>query len=207
MDGDYIENDQGPQQEVQAPRTLRQVCEETEEEWQWMEYCLQERIGFQYARWFWNDIHLDTITIRPGEDIEGAICEPLGAYRWNRLQHPVITVVGPAGCGKTTWAKLYAPRPSLFVSHIDQLRLFKPGFHKSIIFDDMNVSHWPRESQIHLLDFENSRAIHLRHVVATIPAGIFKIFTSNHQNWNLQDAAIRRRMYVLNVRENGLIGQ
>lgn len=71
----------------------------------------------------------------------------------------------------------------------------------------MDIRHWPRTSQIHLLDFDNVRAIHLRHVVATIPANVFKIFTSNEDIVDLSDAAIRRRIYKITVRENGLIGQ
>lgn len=71
----------------------------------------------------------------------------------------------------------------------------------------MDIRHWPRTSQIHLLDFDNPRAIHLRHVVATIPSGIVKIFTSNSDIVDLEDPAIRRRIYKITVRGNGLIGQ
>lgn len=73
---------------------------------------------------------MDTVTLGPNDNIEGEICEPLLTYRWNHHQHPVLSVVGPAGCGKTTWAKASAPKPALFVSHIDQLKLFKPNYHK-----------------------------------------------------------------------------
>lgn len=58
-----------------------------------------------------------------------------------------------------------------------------------------------------MLDFDNPRAIHLRHVVATIPAGTVKIFTSNYDIVDLEDTAIRRRIYKITVRGNGLIGQ
>lgn len=150
---------------------------------------------------------MDTVTLGQDDDIQGQVCEPLETYRWNPQQHPVLSIVGRAGCGKTTWAKQHAPKPALFISHIDQLRLFKPGYHKSIIFDDMDIRHWPRTSQIHLIDFDNPRAIHLRHVVATIPAGTVKIFTSNDDIVDLSDPAIRRRIYKITVRENGLIGQ
>lgn len=111
-----------------------QICQEATEEWFWMEYCLEKHISFQYARWMWDHIHMDIVTIRSNDGIEGQICEPLATYRWNYLQHPVLSVIGKAGCGKTTWAKLSAPKPALFVSHIDQLRLFKPGFHKVIYY-------------------------------------------------------------------------
>ena len=57
-----------------------------------------------------------------------------------------IVVVGPAGCGKTTWAKLVAPKPSLFVRHLDSLTDLKPT-HKSIIFDDLEFGHLPHATQ------------------------------------------------------------
>lgn len=96
------------------------------------------------------------------------------------------------------------PKPALFCSHIDQLKGFRTGFHKSIIFDDVDFNHYPRHSQIHLCDFDNPRAIHCRHAVANIPAGIFKCFTCNELPLNVTDEAIRRRVRVYNVRVDGL---
>lgn len=110
-----------------------------------------------------------------------------------------LVLRGPTGCGKTTWAKRNMPIPILFVSHIDTLKKFRTGFHKSIIFDDIDVKHYPRTGQIHLVDFENPRDIHCRHSTAHIPAGIYKCFTCNE--WPLiEDEAINRRIIKRTVR-------
>lgn len=205
-EGHFIEN-QTEEQTIQPARLVSQICEEIEEETEWMEYCITNRIGFQYCQWMWNRFHNDTSTVSEASNITGTIREPLLSFTWNLLQFPVIGIIGPSGCGKTTWAKYQAPKPALFVSHIDQLKLFRNGFHKSIIFDDIDINHYPRTSQIHLLDFHNARAIHCRHTTASIPAGIPKIFTANFPFCAIDDPAIRRRIRIINVREHGLLAQ
>lgn len=133
-DGNYIENDANQGEDIQAPRALMQVCQETALEEEWYTYCINEKIGFQYANWFWNRFHMDVVTLQQGDDIQGQITEPLASFLWNIQQYPVLGIIGPSGCGKTTWAKTWAPKPCLFVSHIDQLKLFRQGFHKVIYF-------------------------------------------------------------------------
>jgi len=205
-EGDFIEN-QEEELNIQATGDICKVCEETEEETDWIQYCITNSIGFQYCQWLWNRFHNDTVTIHTADNLVGQILEPLFSFRWNIEQFPVIGIIGTSGCGKTTWAKCYAPKPALFVSHIDQLKLFRNGFHKSIIFDDIDINHYPRTSQIHILDFHNARAIHCRHTVANIPAGIPKIFTANFPFCAIEDPAIRRRIRIVNVREHGLVAQ
>jgi len=162
----------------------------------WMEYCAKKRITFQYAVWFWNRSHLDCTITDP--DHQGNVVERLQELSFNPDVHRALIIKGPTGCGKTTWAKRNAPKPCLFVSHIDQLRQFIAGFHLSIIFDDVDFCHYPRVAQIHLVDFDNPRAIHCRHAVANIPAGIYKIFTCNE--WPLgEDPAVQRRVRRINV--------
>lgn len=112
-----------------------------------------------------------------------------------------LVFVGPAGCGKTTAAKLYAPKPALFVTHLDILKQFRPEYHKSIIFDDISFAHLPRETNIFLADRQDARAIHIRYGVATIPAGIFKWFTGNRFPFQTNDSAIERRIEVFNLNE------
>jgi len=112
-------------------------------------------------------------------------------------------VVGPAGCGKTSWAKMIAAKPCLFISHMDGLRKLNKN-HKSIIFDDMDFSHYPLQAQKHLLDCENPREIHIRYRTACIPAGMQKIFTANsfpfyEEREDEHLAAIRRRMNLITL--------
>lgn len=168
---------------------------ETEE--QWMAHCIQEKISFQYAVWLWTRVRNDDCTLNTNE-CDGRLSAPLEELRWTPAMQCLI-LRGDTGCGKTTWAKRNMPVPILFVSHIDTLKKFRVGYHKSIIFDDVDVKHYPRTSQIHLCDFENARDIHCRHVTAHIPAGIFKCFTCNE--WPIsEDPAILRRVQRRTVR-------
>lgn len=107
---------------------------------------------------------------------------------------PVL--VGPSGIGKTAWATRVAPKPCLWVSHLDVLRLFKPSYHKSIVFDDMSFTHMPLQAQIHLLDWDRPRQIHCRYGYASIPAGTIKIFTCNDDPFTVHPAINRRTTYI-----------
>ncbi len=179
------------------------LMESTEEGW--MLWCAINGISCQYAQWFWNRTVMDSSTIQTRlPETEQFICPALRQFAFNNDIHRSFIIKGPSGCGKTTWAKLHMPLPSLFVSHIDQLKTFRPGFHKSIIFDDVDFNHWPRHSQIHLLDYDNPRAIHCRYSTANIPANIPKCFTCNKLPVDLTDEAIRRRVRVYNVRPDGI---
>lgn len=115
---------------------------------------------------------------------------------------------GESGIGKTQWALSLFKKP-LLVSHIDQLS----GFDKSydgIIFDDMNFTgnahgkgEWPIGSQIHLVDQDNNRNIHIRYEIANIPAHTKKVLTTNTKDgWvvALDDAAVRRRVAVTELK-------
>lgn len=89
-----------------------------------------------------------------------------------------LVITGPPGCGKTTWAKEWAPKPALFVRHLDSLARFRPE-HRSIIFDDLDFRHLPPSTQKYLVDYENLAEVHIRYNVARIPAGVPRIITAN----------------------------
>lgn len=119
-------------------------------------------------------------------------------YAWNSeisedvFKKRSLILCGPSGIGKTTWAKLRWPS-HLFVSHMDDLGRYDG--EEAIIFDDMMFSHLPRSSQIHLVDVENTRSIHIRYQVAVIPAFTKKIFLTNLPLiFDLNDSAIKRRV-------------
>jgi len=176
-DGDFLE---GPEEEETVD--IYEKCKQFDNEEDWMAHCASTRVSFQYAVWFWSRVHQDTCTILTNEH-EGVMHQSLIDYPFDAYYHRCLILRGPTGCGKTTWAKRNMPLPILFVSHIDKLGDFRAGYHKSIIFDDVDFNHYPRTSQIHLTDWENPRQIHIRHRVANIPAGVFKCFTCN--NWPL----------------------
>ena len=86
------------------------------------------------------------------------------------------------------------------VTHTDSLKNFRPGYHKSIIFDDVDFNHFPRTGQIKVVDYFYAQDLHCRHRVATIPANIPKVFTCNE--WPLcDDPAVLRRIKKFEVKK------
>lgn len=108
--------------------------------------------------------------------------------------HRALWVLGKSGLGKTQLIKALLPN-SLFVSHMDKLKMFDPAKHQYIVFDDMSFTHFPRTAQIHLLDIENTRDINVKFGMISIPAGVRRIFLSNDWIFNV-DTAIRRRLVI-----------
>jgi len=124
-----------------------------------------------------------------------------GPYKWSYPDNITsICFWGPSGIGKTEFAKFLMPR-ALFVTHMDALSQYDAQEYDGIIFDDMSFKHLPRESQIHLLDYDNDRMIHVRYLTAFIPAGTRKIFTCN--DWAAMfiqnDPAIDRRLTYIRL--------
>lgn len=121
------------------------------------------------------------------------------------LQMPLprasTVVVGPPGCGKTTWAKTYAMKPCLFVRHLDSLGELQ-SHHASIIFDDLDFKHLPVATQKYLVDQTDIAEIHCRYKVAKIPAFMQKIFTCNEYCFideGIHGEAVRRRVTLINI--------
>lgn len=155
--------------------------------------CLAARLSFQWAEHIWRQKATDTDTIR--EAGNGIECMQLQQLQYNGGS---TLLIGPSGCGKSSWAKRVCPKPALWVRHIDILRKFRPGFHQSIIFDDMDFKHLPRSTQIYIADQDDIAQIHCRYGVATIPARTQKIFTANTMPFE-EDEAIRRRLQIINI--------
>jgi len=198
-DGDFVETEKGLDARGDyLGLDLSLQCAGFNSEEEWYDFCIREKIGFNYARWFWQRMHADDCSI-VADVHEGVVCNALKEFRYDWSK--TLVLKGPSGCGKTTWAKTNIPKPALFVSHVDELKSFRPGYHVSIIFDDVDFSHWPRTSQISVVDRENPRSVHCRHSVARIPAGINKVFTCNEVPLSVQDEAIRRRIRIVNVNE------
>ena len=130
---------------------------------QWIEYCITERIQAWYCTKIWEMCHVpreNTISAPPSE---GIMCPALENFRYQEWNRRSLVLYGESGCGKTTWAKSHIELPALFVSHLDVLKDWDSTFHKSIIFDDVSFLHFPRESQIHIVDQYDPRAIHCRY--------------------------------------------
>lgn len=115
------------------------------------------------------------------------------------LKKKTVIVLGASGTGKTQWVKTWFANP-LFVSHMDDLGNLQEGHHDGIIFDDVSVTHMPRNAQIHLCDNAERRSIHIRYVTAEIPADLPRVFTCNNDPVDLADPAIKRRCHVMRIR-------
>lgn len=125
----------------------------------------------------------------------------LESFDWEPITDWSKSVVlwGDSQIGKTQFALAHFEHP-LMVSHIDKLATFDPRMHDGIVFDDMSFGHTPRSAQIHLVDINNSREIHVRYVYASIPAHTKKIFTTNVEEgaiFNMGDDAITNRLRVV----------
>lgn len=158
-------------------------------EQQFFETCLKTKIPFQYAKHAWDLAR----RMDPPITVE---FEPLGTIdpRLHFIQPSTrksTIIIGPSGIGKTTYAKLKSKKPALFVTHLDDLKFMNAQI-KSIIFDDMTFKHLPVQSQIHLVDMDENRSIHVRYGTVQIPAGTEKWFTCNEEPFNEHDAITRR---------------
>lgn len=110
-----------------------------------------------------------------------------------------VILKGPAGVGKTQYAKSqHHFKNPLFVSHLDGLKRFN-NEHDGIIFDDMDFKHLPRTTQIHLVDWDDERDIHVRYGTVLIPAHTPKIFTCNMDCLDVTDSAIARRVTIITI--------
>jgi len=185
-DGDWVESDDVEENYFEMAKGMNRE--------QWISYCIGNKIAHGYCMMIWHEI-TDANTIREFEAEAEWIRGDLAQYKWDDLyQGKALQIKGASGIGKTTWAKVHAPKPSLMVNHIDALKQFRAGYHKSIIFDDMSFLHMPREAQIMLLDADNPRQIHVRYGIVQIPARVPKVFTSNVKIFEEDDLAIARRL-------------
>lgn len=130
-----------------------------------------------------------------------------GPYRWDVTwpKDKSVIVFGQTGLGKTEYVKYCFPK-ALFATHIDDLMKFRCGKYDSIIFDDCSFTHIPDRAQLHLVDQDNDRSIHIRYGTVSIPAGTPKIFMHNNKRsivnyWDFPE--IRRRVDILELRSNG----
>jgi len=127
-----------------------------------------------------------------------------GPWPWPKLENfTTVTIVGPSNIGKTQFAKTHFDNP-LMVRHIDRLKDFNPQIHDGIIFDDMSFAHTPRETQIHITDWDEDSDIHIRYGTVEIPKHTQKIFTANYNPFQ-EDEAILRRMEYIELRPPGYI--
>lgn len=116
---------------------------------------------------------------------------------WNRKLW-TLWLLGPSGYGKTELA-LSLFKNALLVSHMDQLKDLRPE-HDGIVFDDVSVAHWPRESVIHITDLAKKRGINVKHGCVVIPKHLPRVFCSNVWIWPEDEpGSIERRVHCVRV--------
>lgn len=183
---------------------------------EWTNYCQQHGIGFQREQFVWQQLHnprRDAITVYDDDELDPAN-QPTGeAAEWLRgIELPAdvlapakksFVLLGPTGIGKSIRLRQLAPKPALFIRHIDSLRYFDPAVHKSIIFDELRFNinqnggrHWPIASQNVLVDTEIVQEVHCRYNPAIIPAGTTKLFSFTDTVGLTRVDEIERRVWV-----------
>lgn len=162
------------------------------------QYALDQKIPFGYADMAYKHVNSESDLITFTEDPNADLNLPFGRElsEYNLSTNLTNVIVGPSGCGKTTYALRMATKPTLFLTHLDQLKHLTSGI-RSIIMDDMNFSHLPVTSQIHLVDRVLPRAIHRRYGTTLIPAGTQVIMTCNERPVLWTPAIARRLNYLL----------
>lgn len=158
------------------------------------EYCIAKRIGYgYYCEEKRRRVHVDpTIDVNTsyGEIVEWLDKETLPTDLYSTV------IVGQTGIGKTSWAVKYAPKPAIIVSHIEDLKAYQPNIHKSIIFDDISFRERHLQAQIHLVDSDLPRSIHVRWGTVQLPPKVIKIFTCNEFPFEQHPAILRRIKFI-----------
>lgn len=165
-------------------------------EGEFFEKCLREKVPFQYADHAWKLSKKPKLTLNEEEVVLTNMIATLRDFEWDWSQKLSLVVSGPSGIGKTTWVKWRAPKPALWVTHMDNLHEFREGYHKCIVFDDMSFDNWKVEHQIHLVDIFDTRSLHTRYRAITIPAGVPRVFTTNVQHLFHPEQQVQRRIKV-----------
>lgn len=198
-DGNFLEvGENRTGEQVTSPS---QVCLSYDSYVEWLDYCIAKKISHAMAKELWDLTHFDDLhTI--GADVDVPAERITFEFEWDWKDGRSLILEGDTGCGKTSWAKKNAPKPALFVRHVDTLGDFRPGVHASIIFDDLSFVHQPRSQQLFFVDTTDVATLHIRYKRAVIPAGIPRVFTCNpgYLPVAVDDPAIRRRVKVVRIR-------
>lgn len=186
-----------------ATPTLREGLDASNTLFEFLEWGLKHGIPHGYVQAAWRCVGNGVEVV---DDNDGEIVSPvLRAMAFDMGTTRSLCIVGASGTGKTTWARRNVPKPAIRVTHIDDLKAFRPNFHRGIIFDDMHFAGdengkgaWPRTSQIHLVDFFSGGSINVKHSVVHLPPKVYKIFLANVYPF-VHDPAIERRVCLRNI--------
>lgn len=162
---------------------------------EWLQICISNKIGYGFCDSSWKYFKKNSKYTVYNNNYEGGMCNELILREFDPRIY-CTALVGDPGTGKTNWCKKHAPLPYLWIRHADHLKDFDPETHKSIIFDEMKFTHQPLQGQINLVDWENDSSIHVRYVVADIPAKVHRFFTCNEPIFADHEAIRRRCCFI-----------
>lgn len=191
---------------------LVSTAEETTDYLEFLRTVGNSNASFPLAKEIWSTVKARGLNDRtlhdpenPGE-LEGRISNfHLRSLRWpdDGWERRSLILQGPSFIGKTTWCKLYAPKPALWVRHSDDVDQFRPGYHASIIIDDQCFQHTPRSNQLNWVDQQDPATCHIRYKRIHLPAGLPRIFTCNEGSdklpvaYGMGDVAIDNRCRLI----------
>lgn len=193
-DGNYIEDGAEDCGDIETVPELIELAKNSDK-LSFLAYMSLKR--FSYASTIWEMAHPEethTVTNDLIMNLPARVDPCIYSYftrdTWDREK--VLILWGDTGLGKTTMAKILIQKPALMVSHLDDLKKYRSGYHQGIIFDDVSIKHLPETAQIHLCDYNDTRSIHVRYGTVTIPRGTEKIFTCNQYPVGEHPAISRR---------------
>lgn len=166
---------------------------------EWINWCINKKMPFAYMDVIWTFCHVDrTNTITDKDELHQKMLQCLKDFTWEDKANQSLVIVGPAGCGKTNWAKIRATKPALLLPTLMPLETSIP-----LITRVLSLMTW---ILIDCLDqpksiswTENQRDIHIRYKVVNLPAGVEKYFTANMDPFPRGDPALERRWQWVNV--------
>lgn len=167
---------------------------------EFMTACRAEKIPYGYVQDAQSRRKYDLCVVKEGDPVDGVLSPPLDSfsYDFESSDRKSLVIVGPTGIGKTTWAKLHLPRPILIVRCLETLKAFDPGYHNSILFDDMTFTGWARDVQVYLVDRYDPSGINVKHGSVVLDTAAVRMFSNNHYPFsNLPE--IKRRTMRVNV--------
>lgn len=200
---DWIEDgyEETESQETEDNVDIVELLNSSDSYTDYLQRCFTAGVPYGYAKAIRDSTLQRGSVIRDGDTPmeHGVILSPrLQFLQFDPLDDRSLVLVGESFIGKTTWAVRNAPRPFLWVRHLDKLRYVGPEI-KCIVFDDMDYKHRPRGDQLNLLDTRMPAVVHLRNVCGDIPAGVHRIFTCNPGffPFSIPDDALENRMNIV----------
>jgi len=116
-------------------------------------------------------------------------------YDWDRTKSLIL--IGEPGIGKTQWALCQFERPML-CRNLNALRAYDSNLFDGLVVDDCDFTGRPRSDILNILEVEQPCSFRVLYGVASVPAGVPRIFCFNpgYEAIDFNDPAVRRRCHI-----------